>query len=255
MRFYLDLIVRDKNSNSMTPTYSISKMHRWTLVPCAPIRSIYGQTSTAMRDFRWSNWSFFSRLLAISRQAADVLCLGDPRWGKLLPLASTVWTDLGEADHYFGKVCLRSCHLLISILRHSTPVFLHDSACNFTKCQYFGDMIEASETFTHVSALHGLFPSHNMHKSLWEWICHNIDQISLYVGTRSAACHNIPSWHFIQEAEIHAVFVKGLESVVWPIHSASSNASARRAFCEQKQSVWTQSFWLFGKNGPCGPSR
>ena len=231
MRFYLDLIVRDKNSNSMTPTYSISKMHWRNLVPCAPIRSIYGQTSAAMCDFRCSNWSFFSRLLAISRQAADVLCLGDPRWGKFLPLASTVCTDLGEADHHFGKVCLRSCHFLISILRHSTPVFLHVTSRNANISETW---VEASETFTHVSALHGLFPSHNMHKSLWEWICHNIDQNSLYVGTRSAACHNIPSWHFIQEAEIHAVFVIGLESVVWPIHSASSNASARRPFYEQK---------------------
>ena len=142
-----------------------------------------------MCDFRCSNWSFFSRLLAISRQAADVLCLGDPRWGKFLPLASTVCTDLGEADHHFGKVCLRSCHFLISILRHSTPVFLHVTSRNANISETW---VEASETFTHVSALHGLFPSHNMHKSLWEWICHNIDQNSLYVGTRSAACHKYP---------------------------------------------------------------
>ena len=128
---------------------------------------------------------------AISRQAADVLCLGDPRWGKFLPLASTVCTDLGEADQKPLRQGLSS--LLPSFDIYSTPFYTGLSACNFTKCQYFGDMIEASETFTHLPALHGLFPSHNMHKSLWEWICHNIDQNSLYAGTRSAACRNIPS--------------------------------------------------------------
>jgi hypothetical protein len=91
-----------------------------------------------MCDFRCSNWSFFSRLLAISRQAADVLCLGDPRWGKFLPLASTVCTDLGEADQKPLRQGLSSLLPFFDI--YSTPFYTGLSACNFTKCQYLGDM-------------------------------------------------------------------------------------------------------------------